>query len=64
MAGKAKRMEHRDTKTEVRRLAHYLDKELTLADLDAASERDLLRLEGLLHHWHQIAVTKLRNRKG
>lgn len=40
----------------VERLIAILDRELTADDLRALSERDLIKLEGLLFHWNQVAA--------
>lgn len=41
--------------TTTERLIAILDRELTVDDVVALPERDLTKLEDLLHHWSSIA---------
>lgn len=40
----------------VERLIQILDRTLTVEDLRALPERELIKLEGLLFHWNQVAA--------
>lgn len=46
-------------------LIHHLEGPggLSLADLDALSETELMRLASALHHWHELAELRIGRRR-